>query len=534
MPSPAHLSRSSAATSVSPALAALGEVASVLASGAALGDMVPRVLEPLRELVSARECALWLAEAGGGGSLRRAWGVGADATSGEEVASALATTAAAAGRLLVTPVESAGRRLGALVVRASRALREEDRVAAVSVATMLAPRLVFEEHARALETEVALRTRQIDEQRVFTQNIIDSLPVGLYVIDREYRIQAWNRKRETGMQGVSREEAIGRTIFEILHRQPAELLRREFDDVFTTGRIQQFQTESEASGELRVYRLTKIPMRLGGGQVTHVITIGEDVTDWKEAEARIAQTEKLAAMGTLAAGVMHEINNPLATIAACAESMALRLGEAGSGGAGLGTDFTDYLAIIDGEVRRCKNIADGVLDFSRPRPATKEPVDVNTLLERTLFLLKHHARFKKLTVQTQLEAGLEPVRGNPEQLVQVFMALLLNAVDAMDEHGTVMLRTTRGRRSDEAVIAEVSDTGTGIKRSELNKIFEPFYTTKPPGRGTGLGLSICYGIIAEHGGRLEVESTFGQGSTFRIVLPAAGTTRDADRAGEIA
>ena len=136
-------------------------------------------------------------------------------------------------------------------------------------------------YAQRLESEVIERTRQIDRERRVTERIIDSLPVGLYVIDRDYRISVWNRKRETGMQGVSREEAIGRTIFEILHRQPAAVLRREFDEVFATGRLQIFQMESIATGELRTYRISKIPMRLDDGPVTHVITVGEDVTEWR-------------------------------------------------------------------------------------------------------------------------------------------------------------------------------------------------------------------------------------------------------------
>ena len=163
-----------------------------------------------------------------------------------------------------------------------------------------------------------------------------------------------------------------------------------------------------------------------------------------------------------------------------------------------------------------------MLDFSRPRPATKTQVDINKVIEQTLFLLKHHARFKKLTVTTELSPAItDIVHGNPEQLVQVFMALLLNAVDAMEERGTVVLRT-RVAPAENAVIAEVSDEGHGISRSEVTKIFEPFYTTKPPGRGTGLGLSICYGIIAEHGGRIDVDSAQGRGSVFRITLPIAG------------
>jgi signal transduction histidine kinase len=146
-------------------------------------------------------------------------------------------------------------------------------------------------------------------------------------------------------------------------------------------------------------------------------------------------------------------------------------------------------------------------------------VDVNAVIERTLFILKHHARFKKLTVQLDLDRSLGAVvLANEEQLVQVVMSLLINAMDAMREQGTVELRTRWGEDAH-SVLAEVVDHGEGIRRADLPKIFEPFFTTKPPGRGTGLGLSICYTIVAEHGGRIQVDSTPGEGSVFRIVLP---------------
>jgi len=319
------------------------------------------------------------------------------------------------------------------------------------------------------------------------------------------------------MQGVSREEAIGRTIFEILHRQPASVLRKEFDEVFATGRLQTFQMESTASGELRTYRLSKIPMRLNNGPVTHVITIGEDVTEWRQAQERFSQAEKLAAIGTLAAGVMHEINNPLATIAACAESLELIHEDAPP-------DIQEGLRLIQSEVQRCKGIVDSLLDFSRPKASDKSLVDVNAAIDRTLFVLKHHTRFKKLQVKTDLDRTLGAVlHANEEQLVQVFMALLINAMDAMHERGTVALRTRPGD-DGLSVIAEVVDQGDGIRRADIPKLFEPFFTTKAPGRGTGLGLSICYAIVAEHGGNIEVESTPGEGSVFRIVLPRATDT----------
>ena len=504
-------------TGVSPVLSALADIASRLASGRTLDEVLPNVLEEVRRVLGAEECALWLRSPVG---LERAWGVGAGTTSVTEIERLLDQGEAMGNDLTLARLAAGDRRLGALSVRARREFSAEEHLLVFTLGNLIAPVLVHAEYSRQLEVEVDLRTRQIEHQSRFTEKIIDSLPVGLYVIDREYRIQQWNRKRETGMQGVSREEAIGRTIFEILHRQPAELLRQEFDSVLSTGRMQEFQTESAATGDTRAYRISKIPMRLDDVNVTHVITIGEDVTEWREAEQRISQAEKLAAIGQLAAGVMHEINNPLATIAACAESLMMRLDDMTEAGMTVPFEARDYLKIVDSEVHRCKRIIDGLLDFSRPKTMTMLHVDLNATIEKTLFLLKHHARFKKLTVNTELDPSIGSViSGNAEQLVQVFMALLINAMDSMGERGTITIRTYRTRTPVDAVIAEVIDKGHGMTRNEVSKIFEPFYTTKAPGRGTGLGLSICYGIVAEHGGRIEVDSSPGKGSTFRILLP---------------
>ena len=494
--------------------AAIAVIASRVAQAPAVADVLPDVLEILRLAVDGAACELWMLTPAGLVATAVVGSAGFDQVAVEE---ARPGTASSPG-VEIARLVSAGRRVGALAIRGNGSLDDEARQLVRTVADVLAPALAHAERAHRLEAEVATRTRQIDQQRSFIGKIVDSLPVGLYVIDREYRIQAWNRKRETGMQGISREEALGRTIFEILHRQPAELLRREFDDVFSTGRIQQFQMESSSTGEPRTYRISKIPMRVDDGAVSHVITIGEDVSEWRAAEERIAEADKLAAVGQLAAGVMHEINNPLATIGACAEGLALRLGEA----ADLSPEWAEYLKLIDTEVHRCKRIVDGLLDFSRPKPVTKELVNLNDVLAQTLFLLKHHARVKRVRINTGFAPELRQlVWGDPEQLVQVFMALMINAVDAMGELGTVTVRTRGG--TDDTVSAEVSDEGQGIPRALVKKIFEPFYTTKAPGRGTGLGLSIAYTIVTAHGGRIDVESAPGQGSTFRVVLPVAGT-----------
>ncbi len=386
------------------------------------------------------------------------------------------------------------------------------------VANILSPLLASVELSEDLASEVAVRTREVEAQRRFTSKIIDSLPVGLYVIDRDYRIQAWNRKRELGTQGVERDEVLGRPVFDVLHRQPRGLLQREFDSVFGTGRIEQVEVQSSASGVPRHYRITKVPMRVDDDTITHVITIGEDLTDWKSVQQQVAQTEKLAAVGQLAAGVMHELNNPLATIGACIEALMLRsevIPEPER------RQVEEYLRIVDSELGRCKAIVDGLLDFSRPKSRVMKRAPVNQIVEDALFLVGHHDRFKRIELIRQLGDNLPDIHANTEQLIQVFLALMLNAIDAMEGMGTLSVTTRTADESDGEIVVELGDTGMGIPSDDMPKIFEPFFSTKQPGRGTGLGLSICYGIVQQHGGSIHVDSGIGRGSVFRVYLPVA-------------
>lgn len=498
-------------------LAVLSEIASRLAEGGEIVATVGDVIHRLHRALEANEVSLWLY---GSGGLSRSAIAGTPTLTVEQVQSAPTGATAPAG-VFARRLVAMGQGVGVLAVGGASAMTAEASDVLTIVANLLAPELAHAENAHRLTGEVARTAQQIESERRFTARIIDALPLGLYVIDREYRIQAWNSNREMGFQGVSRDAAMGQVIFDVLHRQPADVLRAEFDDVFATGRLQQFNIESEASGSRRTFRISKIPMRLENGVITHVISIGEDITEWATAQERWAQSEKLAAIGQLAAGVMHEINNPLATIAACAEGLALRIDDMRRDGATVPPSTGEYTKIIGQEVQRCKRIIDGLLTFSRPRSAEKKPTSVNAVIEQSLFLLKHHTRFKKMSVQTILDGEVDAVPANAEQLIQVFIALLINAADAMNEQGTVTLRSRRGVTDTEAVIAEVIDEGSGIARNDIPRIFEPFYTTKPPGRGTGLGLSVCYSIVASHGGRIEVDSAVGAGTTFRILLPNA-------------
>jgi PAS domain S-box-containing protein len=478
-------------------------------------------LELLRSWLDAEEAALWLDSTT---TLVCAAAAGQQVLSPEEVLGALATPGP--GRVVAASLRRRdGVRVGAVSVRLERSSSAVDWAATTLVANLLAVQYLGVEERHLLREQLERQTSLIESERRFTERIIDSLPIGLYVIDRDYRICAWNRNRETGDQGVARGDALGRSIFEVLHRQPRQLLQAEFDDVFRSGRMRQFSIETSQNGVGRKYRISKIPMFGDRGEVTHVLTIGEDITEWARAQEEFAQAEKLAAIGQLAAGVMHEINNPLATIAACAEGLSLLLQDLGSAGCQVPGQAYEYTEIVHNEVERCKQIVDTLLDFARPRARRRGDVDINAVVERTLFLLKHHARFKVVQVDKLLDSSLPPVSGDEQQLVQVLMALLLNAADAIGELGSITIRTRPGLSASDAVIAEVIDSGHGIPREELGRIFEPFYTTKPPGRGTGLGLAITYAIVADHGGRIEVESTLGAGSTFRVVLPAASGNR---------
>jgi len=497
-------------------LALIGRIARLLNTGLAPEETLGSVAETLRQGLGVETVQVWLREPNA--TTLRA--ITAPASpGGPRTSRSFAVLPETAPGTLRLPLLHEGERLGMLEVSPAT-LEPDSELLLPIVADLLAPFLASIELSEDLAYEVALRSREIEEQRRFITLVIDCLPVGLYVVDREYRIQIWNRKREMGTQGLRRDEVVGRPVFEVLTRQDARQLREEFDEVFRTGQVRQIDLEVLGGGDTKYYRISKIPMRQDGETITHVITIGEDVSETHVAQQRILQSEKLAAIGQLAAGIMHEINNPLATIGACIAALEHRLADDVPPGRQAG--MREYLQIIDKEVQRCEGIVDGLLDFSRPKGKTKGPVNVSAILEDTLFLLKHHERFKKIEVHRELADDLPMVFANGEQLIQVFMAIMLNALDAMDEGGSLTVRAQGGSVHEDEVEISIEDTGVGIPRAELTKIFEPFYTTKPPGRGTGLGLSVCYGIVAEHGGRIEADSVPGRGSVFRVFLPVQG------------
>ncbi len=220
------------------------------------------------------------------------------------------------------------------------------------------------------------------------------------------------------------------------------------------------------------------------------------------------QASKLATMGELAASIAHELNNPLATIALRAELLAEQLPK---------DDTKQYaISIISSEIDRMAELVGNLLQFSRRSHSQNSSLDLREELKNAVDLIHYHFRSKGIEIVKDFTEQLPMVHGDRQQLRQVFLNLLTNAGDAMPTGGTM---TLRARSQETTVVVEISDTGSGIDPANLQKVWEPFFTTKPEGKGTGLGLAICRRTVEEHRGTISVESESGRGTTFKIILP---------------
>jgi two-component system NtrC family sensor kinase len=233
------------------------------------------------------------------------------------------------------------------------------------------------------------------------------------------------------------------------------------------------------------------------------------------ARRKVMESERLAVVGQLSAGVAHELNNPLTGIVTYAHLLLERAPAA--------DPSRDGLQKIVTQAERCRGIIRGLLDFSRPRKPQMRAADINASVRECLSLVERQAMFHNIEIVAALSSGLPPATVDPAQMQQVFMNLIINAAEAMDGRGQLTI-VTRSDPAEQTVEVAVTDTGHGIAPGDLDRIFDPFFTTKGIGRGTGLGLSISYGIVKEHHGTITVDSEVGRGSTFTIRLPATGAT----------
>jgi two-component system, NtrC family, sensor kinase len=250
-----------------------------------------------------------------------------------------------------------------------------------------------------------------------------------------------------------------------------------------------------------------------GAPIGQVLSV-RNLTDERRIAEQLRQSEKLAALGELVAGVAHELNNPLAGISAFAQ---LLLEEE------LNADQRESARLIKREADRAVGVIRDLLLFSRKAGPSTMPLDINGLVQLTLRLRAYSLRSSGVQVETHLDANLPEVSGDDQKLQQVILNLIVNAEYAMRRSSTKRLAIRTAHEGD-AVVTEVSDTGAGMSEETVQRVFEPFFTTKPAGEGTGLGLSVSYGIVEAHGGTITVESAPGRGTTFRIVLPISDTT----------
>ena len=413
--------------------------------------------------------------------------------------------------------------------------------------------------------------------------IVDRIEVGIFALDKGCNVVLWNSFMATH-SGHAADEVIGRNLFDCFPDLPRQWLSRKIESVFVLKNyaftsweqrpyVFRFDHNRPITGGVDAMRQSCIllPLKDAAGEVEFVCVTLIDFTDTamfqgrlnaaiveleqekptqkelihklEDAQGQLLQSEKMASVGQLAAGVAHEINNPIAFINSnlgtlkkqAVELLGLidayeRLEPAGaSDAAALDTvraikqsidlDFLreDIVNLIDESLegaRRVKAIVDNLKDFSRVDTAEWHWANLEQGLESTLSIVWNELKYKCEVVREY--AGIPEVECIASQINQVFMNIIVNAGQAIAEHGTIHLRTGRGEKT---VWVEIEDSGEGIRAEHLARIFEPFFTTKPVGKGTGLGLSLAYGIVQRHGGLLEVQSEVGRGTRFRMTLP---------------
>lgn len=362
------------------------------------------------------------------------------------------------------------------------------------------------ENAR-LYSSLEQKASQIERLKEFHENIIDSLSIGVLTVDLDDRIESWNPQMER-LLGISRAEAVQSFMGDIL---PPDLLaeiasRANHEQVIS---IYKFRLRGRR-GEEFVINASFAPLIGKNGEPDGRLILLDDITQRIRMEEQMVQNEKLTSLGLLAAGVAHEVNTPLAVISNYIQMLSKQIpGE---------DPRQKTIEKIVKQTFRASEIVNNLLNFSRTAAAEFSEIDLNSVLDETLTLVQHPFRTARVNVVRNFAKPLPVMLGSTTRLQQVFLNLLMNARDAMPSGGMVELRTYAQNGSVEV---EITDTGIGIRPENLHRIFDPFFTTKASGRGTGLGLSVSYGIVKEHGGKVEVRSTPEKGTSFRLEFPVA-------------
>jgi two-component system NtrC family sensor kinase len=380
---------------------------------------------------------------------------------------------------------------------------------------------------------------EVIRSRSTLQALFDGIPHPIYIVDREYRLVAVNLASASRAKASAhaadaapqptpadpasehveprlkareneRQALLGRLCYQTLFGQTRPCAGCRMAETLASGRSTQ-RTQRRWHGEEQSteWEISTHPIFDEKNQTVQVIILNQDVTEKHRLETSLAQSEKLAAMGQLAAGVAHEINNPLSAIIANTQLLQRDLPA--------DDERQESLELIGKAGDRALRVVRNLLDFARQDRYEFTATDVNDSLQSALDLIEHQFRARSITLHSDLADDLPLIQASHDHLQGVWLNLLLNARDAFAGQGGDIRLTTACQGGE--VRVTVADTGTGIPPERLSKIFEPFYTTKQAGQGTGLGLSLCQRIVKQHGGHILVESKVGQGTVFTVVLP---------------
>jgi two-component system, NtrC family, nitrogen regulation sensor histidine kinase GlnL len=357
-----------------------------------------------------------------------------------------------------------------------------------------------------------------------TADILTGIVDGVVVTDAHRQIIIWNRAAEE-MTGIAAAEALGKGMSTVFADNPSVV--SQIEKTFTTGR-----SYSDYEAELAAKHRPLLPIGIvtsvltdEEGVPTGVISTIRDQAGVRDLKERMRRSDRLATLGMIAAGIAHEVKNPLVGIRGAAQLMRseLRSDQRDI------RSFEEYLDVIMKEADRLNNVLEGILDFTRLSPSEIKGINIHSIIDRVLLLHEEQARESGIVLSRMYDPSLPEVLGNEDQLVQVFLNIIKNAVEVMPSGGklTVLTRMSDLFTSVQAdgkkhrlMVIKVSDTGRGITPEHLNDIFTPFFTTKD--RGVGLGLALSYQIVQEHLGTIRVESHEGEGTTFSVYLPLAG------------
>lgn len=351
---------------------------------------------------------------------------------------------------------------------------------------------------------------ELMQSRNTLRAMFDSIPTSIYIIDNRYRIVAINTSR-SNRADQKPNNLVGQVCYEKLYQKTSPCEGCRVNETFLSGKnTTRTNRQWVSSDQILDWEITTYAIQDEGGNPIQVILLEQDVTVEKRLEANLIQSEKLAAVGQLAAGVAHEINNPLSAVIANAQLLRRDL-------PGNATDALESVQLIETAGLRASQVVRNLLGFARKEQYEFQELDLNETILNSLTLVKHELVTHHTEVTLELAEGIPPINASRDHLQSVWINIILNALDSIQQPTGKIVITSHYK--DKEIRVSIADNGGGIPADKVSKIFEPFFTTKAPGRGTGLGLSVCHRIIKQHGGYILVDSLVGVGTKFTICLP---------------